>query len=86
MSGIFDNTKKTVHSVTIRFVDLLVTAFGIVSALAWNDAVRSLFAPHGLLYKFSAPGPWVAATMITLFALGIGFWREHAFPNQKNPN
>ena len=40
--AVIDSAKKTTADLTIRFADMIVAAAGIVSALAWNDAVRSL--------------------------------------------
>ena len=79
-SVIIDTAKKTTADLTIRFADMIVAAAGIVSALAWNDAVRSLFAEGGAFYKFAKGGPWIAAVVITLFAIGLGFWRTKLIP------
>jgi hypothetical protein len=81
---ILNDTKKTANTITIRFADLLVAAFGIVSALAWNQAVQSLFAKNGIFYRFAQGGPWIAAVVITLFAVTIGFWRERILPKNNS--
>lgn len=78
--SIVDTAKKTTTELTIRFADLLVTAAGIVAALSWNDAVKSLFAEGGVLYRFSKGGPWVAAIVITIFAIWIGYLRTRIVP------
>ncbi|AGE51058.1 hypothetical protein PBCVCVG1_104L [Paramecium bursaria Chlorella virus CVG-1] len=72
--------KKATADLTIRFADLIVTAAGIVAALSWNDAIKSLFADGGIFYKFAKGGPWIAATIITLFAVWLGFWRTQLVP------
>ena len=77
---IIDTAKKTTTDLTIRFADMLVAAAGIVAALSWNDAVKSLFAPGGLFYKFAKGGVWAAAIIITLFAISLGFWRAKLLP------
>ncbi|AGE56781.1 hypothetical protein ATCVNEJV2_897R [Acanthocystis turfacea Chlorella virus NE-JV-2] len=77
---IIDTAKKTTTDLTIRFADMLVAAAGIVAALSWNDAVKSLFAPGGLFYKFAKGGVWAAAIIITLFAIWLGFWRTKLLP------
>jgi hypothetical protein len=76
-------TKETVEDITIRFADLVVTAFGIVSALAFNDAVKSLFAEGGVFERFSKGGPWVAALIILLLTLAVGYWRARLIPVKK---
>ena len=74
------SAKGAAKDLTIRFADLLVAAAGIVAALSWNDAVKSLFASGGALYKFAKGGPWVASVCITLFAIGLGYWRTKLVP------
>ncbi|ABT13638.1 hypothetical protein MT325_m084L [Paramecium bursaria chlorella virus MT325] len=72
--------KKATADLTIRFADLIVTAAGIVAALSWNTAIQSLFAEGGVFYRFAKGGPWVAATVITIFAVWLGFWRTKLVP------
>lgn len=72
--------KKATTDLTIRFADLIVTAAGIVAALSWNDAIKSLFAEGGVFYRFANGGPWIAATVITIFAVALGYWRTKLVP------
>jgi hypothetical protein len=72
--------KKTATDLTVRFADMIVAAAGICSALSFNDAVKSLFIEGGVFYKFAKGGPWVAAVVITLFAIALGFWRAKILP------
>jgi hypothetical protein len=51
------------------FTDTLTTALGTVAALTWTDAVRSLFAPGGVLSMSTTWGPWVVAVIATLIAI-----------------
>ena len=76
-------TKEAVEDITIRFADLVVAAFGIVSALAFNDAVKSLFTEGGVFEKFSKGGPWVAALVILMLTLAVGYWRAKFIPIRK---
>jgi len=80
VDNVTKTAKKTTTDLTIRFADLIVTAAGIVAALSWNDAIKSLFAEGGIFYRFSKGGPWIAATIITLFAVWLGFWRTKLVP------
>ena len=72
--------KKTATDLTVRFADMIVAAAGICSALSFNDAVKSLFIEGGVFYKFAKGGPWIAAIVITLFAIALGFWRAKILP------
>ena len=80
---ILGKTKEAVEDITIRFADLVVAAFGIVSALAFNDAVKSLFAEGGVFERFAKGGPWVAAFVILLITLAVGYWRSKLIPVKK---
>ena len=77
---IVDAAKRTTTDLTIRFADMLVAAAGIVAALSWNDAVRSLFVEGGMFYRFAKGGVWAAAIIITLFAISLGYWRAKLLP------
>jgi hypothetical protein len=48
---------------------LMASAFGLIAALAWNDAIKGLFAPGGPLYLFAASGPWFYAIIVTVIAV-----------------
>ena len=78
-------TKGAVEDITVRFADLVVAAFGIVSALAFNDAVKSLFAEGGVFEKFAKGGPWVAAFVIMLLTIAVGYWRAKFIPVKSAP-
>jgi uncharacterized YccA/Bax inhibitor family protein len=80
---IITKTKGAVEDITIKFADLVVAAFGIVSALAFNDAVKSLFAEGGMFEKFAKGGPWVAAFVIMIITVAVGYWRARLIPIRK---
>jgi len=53
---------------------LITTAFGLIAALAWNDAIRSLFAEGGPLYFLAAYGVWAYALIVTVIAVVAAVW------------
>ena len=59
---------------------LLTAAFGLVAALAWNDAIKALFKGPcgtegaGALCSLSSGGPWVYAIIITIIAVFVTIW------------
>ena len=63
-----------------KITSLILAAFGLVAALAWNDAIRTLFIgpcgneDAGILCSFSSGGPWVYAIIVTILAVFITFW------------
>ena len=59
---------------------LLIAAFGLVAALAWNDAIKALFVgpcgteSAGALCSLSSGGPWVYAIFVTILAVFATIW------------
>ncbi len=53
-------------SIMDKFTSLIITALGVCTALAWNDAFQNFFKNNELLTKY---GPWVYAIIITIVAL-----------------
>ena len=59
---------------------LLIAAFGLVAALAWNDAIKALFKGPcgsegaGPLCALSSGGPWVYAIIVTIVAVLVAIW------------
>ena len=53
---------------------LITAAFGLVAALAWNDAIKSLFAEGGALYFLAAWGIWAYALFVTVLAVVMTIW------------
>jgi len=63
------------NEVKEKLVALVTAAFGLVAALAWNDAIRALFVGPcgtegaGALCYFSSGGPWIYAIAVTIIAV-----------------
>ncbi|MCD4739743.1 DUF5654 family protein [archaeon] len=63
-----------------KLTALMTAAFGLVAALAWNDAIKSLFAPAtdtqpaGVLYFMASYGPWAYAVLVTILAVVMIIW------------
>jgi len=53
---------------------LITAAFGLVAALAWNDAIKSLFLEGAPLYFMAAYGPWLYALLVTVLAVIAAIW------------
>lgn len=49
---------------------LITAAFGLVAALAWNDAIKSGIESLGL----TAYGPWLYAIIVTVIAVIATVW------------
>lgn len=48
---------------------LITAAFGLIAALAWNEAISAL------VKKFvPAAGPWVYAIIVTILAVLVTIW------------
>lgn len=63
-----------------KIAALMTAAFGLVAALAWNDAIKVLFVGPcgaenaGALCALSSGGPWVYAVMVTIIAVIATIW------------
>ena len=63
-----------------KLAALITAAFGLVAALAWNDAIRALFVGPcgaenaGVLCAFSSGGPWIYAIFVTVLAVIATVW------------
>lgn len=53
-----------------KFAILITTSFGLVAALAWNEAIKALIKQFGL----DAYGPWFYAVIVTVFAVLLTLW------------
>jgi hypothetical protein len=53
---------------------LITAAFGLIAALAWNDAIGGLFKPGGALYFLAAGGVWIYAIFVTILAVVMTIW------------
>ena len=57
-----------------KLSQLVTAAFGLIAALAWNDAVKSLFADGGALHFVAAYGQWAYALIVTVVAVAMAIW------------
>jgi hypothetical protein len=63
-----------------KLAALITAAFGLVAALAWNEAIKALFKgpcgteEAGSLCAISSGGPWVYAILVTIIAVIATIW------------
>jgi len=57
-----------------KLAALITAAFGLVAALAWNEAIKSLFAVEGPLHFLASGGVWVYAVIVTILAVLVTIW------------
>jgi len=57
-----------------KIAALMTTAFGLVAALAWNEAISALFKEGGALYFLASSGPWAYAILVTILAVLATLW------------
>jgi hypothetical protein len=68
---------------------LITAAFGLVAALAWNDAIKALFKGPcssegaGALCSLSSGGPWIYAIFVTIIAVIMTIWIGKVSSNTK---
>jgi len=51
------------------FYTTMTTALGTVAALAWTDAIKSVFSATGIFPTGPEVGPWVVAVLATVLAI-----------------
>ena len=72
-----------------KLAALITAAFGLVAALAWNDAIKALFKGPcgtegaGALCQLSNGGPWVYAIIVTVIAVLATIWIGKVAENKK---
>ncbi len=60
-----------------KLIALITAAFGLIAALAWNDAIKALFKgpcgaeDAGSLCMISSGGPWIYAIIVTIIAVWV---------------
>ncbi len=57
-----------------KIAALITAAFGLVAALAWNEAISSMFKVGGPLYFLASSGPWAYAIIVTVIAIVATIW------------
>lgn len=63
-----------------KLAALVTAAFGLVAALAWNEAIKALFVGPcgaenaGALCSLSSGGPWAYAIIVTILAVVATIW------------
>jgi hypothetical protein len=72
-----------------KLAALVTAAFGLVAALAWNDAIKALFVGPcgtegaGALCQLSSGGPWVYAIFVTIIAVFATIWIARVAADKK---
>ena len=57
-----------------KISSLMAAAFGLIAALAWNDAIKSLFIEGGPLSFVASYGVWAYALLVTVIAVVATIW------------
>ncbi len=63
-----------------KIAALVTAAFGLIAALAWNEAIKALFVgpcgaeKAGALCYISSAGPWGYAIVVTIIAVIASVW------------
>lgn len=57
-----------------KMAALMTAAFGLIAALAWNDAIGGLFKQGGALNFLATYGVWAYAIFVTILAVLMTIW------------
>lgn len=63
---------------------LITAAFGLVAALAWNEAIQGLFKEGGRLHFLASGGPWAYAAFASVLAVIAAVWIGRVSERVKN--
>ncbi|MDH7486951.1 MAG: DUF5654 family protein [Anaerolineae bacterium] len=66
------------NAVLDKMAELITAAFGLIAALAWNDAISAWVKSWGI-----GGGPWVYAIVITIIAVLVTIWVGRAVARVK---
>jgi hypothetical protein len=61
-----------------KIAELVTAAFGLIAALAWNEAISALVAKY-----VPDAGPWVYAVLVTILAVLVSMWIGRAVARAK---
>jgi uncharacterized protein YaaW (UPF0174 family) len=62
------------QEVVEKVSELMTAAFGLIAALAWNEAVKTLFVAGGPLSFVATYGVWIYAIIVTALAVIAIIW------------
>ncbi|MBC8449695.1 MAG: hypothetical protein H8D78_18335 [Chloroflexi bacterium] len=66
------------NEVLDKISGLIAAAFGLIAALAWNDAISAWVQSWGI-----GGGPWVYAIIVTILAVLVTIWIGRAVARAK---
>jgi len=66
------------NEVLDKVAELVTAAFGLIAALAWNEAISALVAKY-----VPNAGPWVYAILVTILAVVASMWIGRAVARAK---
>lgn len=69
------DNKLVLAQLNKNFASLITTSLGVTAALAFNDAIKSLFETKGMFSSVGNHGVWYTAFFVTL----IAFFATYAF-------
>ena len=75
-----EHAKEVKSQVVEKLSALITAAFGLIAALAWNDAIKALFVGPctaenaGALCSLNSAGPWGYAILVTIIAVLATVW------------
>jgi hypothetical protein len=74
---------KAVKKFNKATAQLLVTSLGFVTALQYNEALKSLLEEGGILEHIGHAGPWVIALVMTVLAYLGAVLMTTLYPEEK---
>lgn len=69
--NVINSAKSVKNEVVEKMSNLITSGFGLVAALAWNDAIKSVLLNNPHLAKY---GSWAYAVIVTVIAVTASIW------------
>ncbi len=66
------------NEVLEKIAELITAAFGLIAALAWNEAITEMVKSWGI-----GAGAWVYAIIVTILAVLVTIWIGRAVARAK---
>ncbi|MBI3120539.1 MAG: hypothetical protein HYZ08_02865 [Candidatus Kerfeldbacteria bacterium] len=78
------NFEEIRHEVREKFATLITGGFGVVAALAWNDAIKNIFITVFGDHQDNILAQLLYAVTVTVIVVIASFWLRRILHSKKN--
>ena len=81
--AIKDHGAKLEKEIREKTLGYIVTSFGLVAGLAWNDAIKSMIEEFFPLHKDTLKAKTIYALVITVIVVSVSIYLSRLFKKEK---